>query len=166
MNKFAFLIALGIVLQISAWGCASGEAISPLEHAVNTSQAKVETGRTKGQQDADVVPGVFLTVRYNPARCDVPAFEVFTHERWTRVFFDGNQQFLEALQGFEGSSAVLSQRSYLEVSGKFSGRRRNDVGVRYPVFLISELRQPAITNGRSRAGAEPFERFDEPGTGL
>lgn len=163
MKKCALMIALGVSLLFGAWGCASGgEAVSPLERAVGVSQEKIEGGRAKGQQDADVVRGVFLKVRYNPARCDVPSFEVFTHERWTRVFFDGSQEITTTLQEFESGSSVLSDSSYLEVSGKFSGRRRTDAGARYPVFTISDLRKPSITDGRSRAGAEPFERFDEP----
>ncbi len=162
MKRFIAIIALGVGLQICAWGCASGEAVSPIERAVDVSQGKIEGGLAKGKQNADVVRGVFLTVRYNPAGCDVPAFEVFTHERWTRVYFDGDAEIMVALQDFENGSRILSDTSYLEVSGKISGRRRNDAGVRYPIFDISDLRKPSVANGRARAGAEPFERFDEP----
>lgn len=158
LRKVWALLLLGFWLS----ACASGEAVSPLERAVGVGQEMVEGGRVQGQAEADLAEGIFLRVRHNPARCDVPALEIYTHGQWIRAYFDGSQEVIARLQVFEGSAPVLSRTSYVEVSGKFSGRRRTEAGVRYPVFAISDLREAAVTDGGPRADAEPFERFDQP----
>lgn len=155
-------IVVGVMAGIVLQGCASGEAISPLERAVVAGQERVEDGRASGQAEADETPGVFLRLRHNPARCDVPAFEIRTHGRWVRAYVDGNPDVLARLQDFEQRAGVLSAASYGEVTGKFTGRRRTEAGVRYPVFVMSDFREAAIADGSSRAGAEPFQGFDQP----
>jgi hypothetical protein len=90
----------------------------------------VERSISRAHRAAGKVGPVELAVRFNPARCSCPDFEVYAYDGWVRAFIEHAPQ-VDTLRGGDPLAQV-------SVVGQFEDDvRRAPNGVAYPVLVCS-----------------------------
>ena len=118
--------ALLLGLAVAFGACASNGDLPPVAAAQHTISESVAVG----SRNASNRPNVTLPVRYNPADCECPGWEVRAFGRWIRVFLDSDDTaHLTALRHNDDPLATAN------ITGRFSETPRlSERNVRYPVF--------------------------------
>ena len=91
------------------------------------AETRVHEGVTKAGTTADRQGPADLRVRFNPAPCECPPFEVFAYGRWMRAFVDAQSP---ALEGLRAGEPLAVATLLLQLQPK---RRAAENGVLYPV---------------------------------
>lgn len=126
---------LFIVVLVSI-ACKTGPQLPSEERALLAGQRTIQAGVQRGISTTEALPRVKVRVRHNPVACDAPEFEVYTHQRWRRVYIDSPRELQGQLQSFKERSAANDALGFLEVEGAYGGTRRAPSGARYPVFAL------------------------------
>ncbi|MFU8804717.1 MAG: hypothetical protein ACNA8W_12960 [Bradymonadaceae bacterium] len=132
-----YVVFLMAIIILSA--CASGPDISNEERALVLGQRTVHQSVARSFTTSETQQSFRVRARYNPVQCDLPEFEVYGHEKWNRAYLDGSREILSEVQGFKDRSSGSYAMGFLDVEGTFSGTRRAQSGVRYPVFVVVGL---------------------------
>ena len=121
------------IATLVASACAGNGAMTPLQAAHAAGGSAVAEGVVDGRRASANQPHFTVPVRYNPADCECPEWEVYAYGKWMRVYVQGRPEAVAALEGLRSSDPL----SLGTVNGRFDDRplfsRRN---VRYPVFLV------------------------------
>lgn len=120
--------ALVLSLAVGSGACASNGKLPPVAAAKHS----VSEGITIGARNASSRNTVTIPIRYNPAECECPGWEVRAFGRWIRVFLEPTDApQLAALRESRDPLATA------EVTGRFAeSSRLSERNVRYPVFAI------------------------------
>jgi hypothetical protein len=132
-------VATLIALTLTASACLSGPERVPEERALLSTKRVVDAGVQRAIASSEAVPKIRARVRFNPVACDVPEFEIYTHERWRRVYLDSGREIQPRLEGFRNRSSQSQGLEFLDVEGAYQGTRRAQSGARYPVFAVVEV---------------------------
>lgn len=123
--RLSLLLAAVCVLA----GCRTGKG-DPVDVAtIRVEQALMKSVKTSTQSGP-----AELRVRYNPAPCDCPPYEVFAYGRWMRAFIDGDSPAVAALQNAD-ALATATLVGVLE-----SQPRPGDNGVMYAVVTMNSVK--------------------------
>ncbi len=91
---------------------------------------RVHQGLTRGYDASNAVGPATLQVRYNPAPCECPPYEVFAYGGWTRTFVEPATAELDALRGGEPLS-VITVTATIDLR-----KRAAENGVMYAVLAV------------------------------
>ncbi len=102
---------------------------SAIDRTARQLHESIRTGvRTTSRQGPFLLP-----VRYNPAECDCPEYEIYAYGRWVRVFVDSHGEARDALARLRDGEILATAR----LRGRISPELRTaESRVRYPVFLL------------------------------
>ncbi len=136
-----------IVASIVTSGCATGsstggEEVSPKERAVRAGHQKIRGGLQQAFEETESSAPYTLPARYNPPNCEGPDFEVFAHGRWNRVFLETDDKQRETLESLERSEQTITDAQPIQFKGEWSGTRRTESGLKYPVFWVKSIEKP------------------------
>lgn len=156
----AFGPALGIAVVLGAilgTSCAnqseSQEKSPPSVRARETCRSAMHESIDEAFEYAENSGPFVLTVRYNPARCDGPDFEVRAHGVWTRAYLDGKRAVRSEIQNYR-ESTDHSIGSVVRIEGDFRGKRRAETGRKYPMFWVEAFEIEEDVPRESGAGIE------------
>jgi hypothetical protein len=120
-------------------GCATTSDRTPLESAFSESSSAVEQSLEEADEEAAEQDAYELRVRYNEAHCGAPSFEIMVYGRWTRVFLDGREALLNALEdslvGEDADVGLRVARAY----GTLVGERETQQGLEFPVLEVERF---------------------------
>lgn len=126
------------------FGCATGKSskrsVPPEKKAVRTGQAHVRGGLEDAFEASEKRDVYTVRGRFNEPRCDAPDFEVFAHGKWTRAYLDGKNDLTQKLESLEEKARESNSLETLELRGRFSGKRRAETGLKYPVFWVESVK--------------------------
>lgn len=139
MRRF-YALGLSVILgALSGAGCAnpsaSQEKSPPEVRAREACRSAIHESIDEAFEYAEDSGPFVLAVRYNPARCDGPDFEVRAHGIWTRAYLDGKRAVRSEIQTYRDSSDH-SIDSVVRIEGDFRGKRRAETGRKYPLFWV------------------------------
>ncbi len=88
---------IAILALLATSGCGGPEIrnrvpLSPAESALSTAQLEVASALEAAALAEEDVERVSFAVRYNPARCDCPQWEVMFRGRWTRAGLESEEE--------------------------------------------------------------------------
>lgn len=133
-----------LCLLAAPWvGCASSPApLAPPLRALQTSSQRVERSLSQARDEAEDLGDYRVQIRYNVPHCGAPRFEVLAYGRWTRVFLNGADETLVALEeGMRSDNDVLTTSSTF-VLGSLRGSRQAQGGADYPIFEVDAIAPP------------------------
>jgi hypothetical protein len=131
------LVLAGLV--VVAAGCAKpGPKPDPQVVAFGATQSAVVDGVAEGVDESESLDEYVVQARHNPCSCDAPAYEVFIHGRWTRVYLDGDEEHLDEVEQTLREGRQDLKLPTIELHGAVDGRRRNERGVRFAVFAVED----------------------------
>lgn len=118
-----------VLLVLGSCACSSAPEIP----ADQVARMGVENG-VMAAAEASEETGVLEThIRYNPARCECPDYEVFLYGGWKRVFLTGPLNTVSELQNRMTSRSLEIAR----VSGRLTDTTRlSRENVRFEVFEL------------------------------
>lgn len=126
MTRPGSFVAVAVLLA----GCATNR-LTPVDAAraaVGDTIADAER-RSSNQSEFTVL------IRYNPADCECPDWEVYAWGRWVRAYVQGRPEALAPLESLRNSQDPVARAS---ITGTLDERARlSRRNVRYPVFLVS-----------------------------
>lgn len=132
-----------LLLGSAALGaCATPDGPRPDPQMVllQRGQDAVEAGIEDASSASESVDEFVVRLRLNPCHCDAPPDEIYIHERWTRVYLQGEQALLDALQAAQARAAEQVRLETQPVRGALSGEtRRSARGIAYPIFEVLAL---------------------------
>lgn len=131
MNARFFILA-----WLALSGCASAPAPPPAVLAGEAAETRIERSIELADEDVNGLEAYDVPIRYNPARCDCPDFEVEVFGRWQRAYIVAPVQTRTRLDDFAESEQSLAE---LTVRGRMTTTtRRAESRVSYPVFEVEE----------------------------
>lgn len=126
-------IILGLLASI---GCASAPELPKDVRASRAATVRVQASVESADEEAGALDAYEISVRYNPARCDCPDFEVEVYGGWQRAYIVAPPRVETRLEEFRKSSDSLRE---LALNGRLTTTtRRAETGVDFPVFEVEE----------------------------
>lgn len=120
-----------------AVGCASQPEVAPEQRALAAVAEDFADGVEEAREQANERPSYIFDVRYNPAQCPCPDFEVRAFGTWERVFIDGDLDEVQRMARVAENSTSLQT---FRLQGRISTTtRRTEARVEFPVFEVLEL---------------------------
>ena len=127
---------LAILAGLTLAGCASAPETPPGELASRAATSRLASGIELAGEEANGLEAYDVPVRFNPARCDCPDFEVEVYGGWQRAYIVAPPPTRTRLDGFAQSGQPLAE---LTVRGRLTATmRRAETRVSYPVFEVEE----------------------------
>ena len=131
------------VLSGLALGCRSAPdtpAPPPSKVALDRSRELVARSTERAFEISDSRDTYTVSVRFNPARCQSPSFEMFAHGQWTRVHLEPTDSNVEEeLEAFRRRASASRGFERVEITGRPDGRRRTESGLSFPVLSVRTL---------------------------
>lgn len=118
MRLVVGLFAMALALA----GCRNSR-IAPMDLA----SERVATGVDRGADASNDGRVVALKVRYNPAPCECPAYEIFAYGHWLRAFIDIETSALDTLRTAD-TLAIATINGVIGEEGRVAPN-----GVEYPI---------------------------------
>ncbi|AWV87843.1 hypothetical protein [Bradymonas sediminis] len=141
--KYAQLFTAALLVACAGLGaCAtpSDPSLSPQERAFQRGQTTIRAGVKDASEESASVEEFVVRARQNPCQCDAPPDEIYIHERWTRVYFEGDKAVLGALRKAHAGAEERARIETLLVRGALGARTRpSPRGIAYPVFEVRAL---------------------------
>lgn len=140
-----YLLAAGIWVALSglAAGCRSAPDTpdpSPSKVALERSRDLVAQSTERAFETSDSRKSYTVPVRFNPARCQSPPFEIFAHGQWTRVHLEPTASDVEGeIEAFRRRASESRRFARVEVTGHLDGRRQAESGLSFPIFSVRTL---------------------------
>ena len=125
-----------LLLGMMLVGCSGAPDKSPLQESLDLTRSRVDSGFENANDAAEGLDAYTVQLRYNPARCDCPDYEVEVYGRWVRAFVTGPPTLLNNLERFAEDVAQGQRRSDLEVKGRMAGERKAATRVVFPEFEL------------------------------
>lgn len=117
------------LLVLGSYACSSAPEIP----ADQVARMGVENGVVAAAEASEDIGVVETKIRYNPARCECPDYEVFLYGGWKRVFLTGPLNTVSELQNRMTSKSLEIAR----VSGRLTDATRlSRENVRFEVFEL------------------------------
>ena len=135
-------LATMLLCSAALGACATpdGPRPDPRIMALERGQNAVEAGLEDAASASESVDAFVVRMRQNPCQCDAPPDEIYIHERWTRVYLDGDEAVLAALQAAESRAAERARLETQSVRGALLGKTRPSArGIAYPIFEVLAL---------------------------
>ena len=130
-------IVLFTICAIALMGCPAQTPQGRRANAFKKTIRTIETSVNKAGKAAENIDQYETVVRYNPAQCKCPPFEVYAYGRWMRVVFTGDEDALNGLAEFQTREKQNPSLRTFPVRGKFSGdTERGANNVAYPSFVL------------------------------
>ena len=138
-----FILLLTLLLCSGALGaCATpdGPRPDPQIMALQRGQKAIEAGIEDAAAQSESVDAFIVRLRQNPCHCDAPPDEIYIHARWTRVYLDGDEALLAALQTTQSRAREHVRLETPSVRGALLGKTRLSArGIAYPIFEVLAL---------------------------
>jgi hypothetical protein len=111
--------------------------------ALSESRARVATGIESGLELSEDTDSYFVRVRFNPAACDCPDFELHVFDHWERFYVQGPDAVLQQLERLAGEGSDPTR--FLTLKGAIgSGSETASTGVEYRVFEAMAVWQEPV----------------------
>jgi tRNA1Val (adenine37-N6)-methyltransferase len=107
-----------MVLLLFATSCSTPSAtasIDPMTNAIEQSAELLQQAVHRGHEVCAELDAVRFSLRYNPAECDCPAWEIVYHGRWTRVYLQSGTETDRLLNNLAEQARLDHESSLYEV---------------------------------------------------
>ena len=136
--KYLVMLSWVVVLGL---GCASTPDKAPAVISFEKSRSGVWSSHESALETAEAANAYDVKLRYNPARCDCPKYEIEVYGRWVRVYLIGPTPQLAAVDRFAAEVEKTNRGPETGARGRLtSGERKSSRRVAYPVFELVALR--------------------------
>jgi hypothetical protein len=129
-------VAVGAAVLVGGCATAPDEQPTPLQQANRTAERQVDRAVERGYDASEDLSSYTVRIRYNPPRCDAPAFEAYLYGRWTRVYLEAGRKQRDRIDAIEEEAQPLGTRT---VEGVPTGWRRAETDVRYRTFYVESF---------------------------
>lgn len=130
----ALVLAPVLAASLAATGCATGSGPDRGVRAVEASREAVVAGVEAGVEGSEALAPFDVPVRYNPARCDCPDYEVRIRGRWLRAYIEGDEELMTRLERFSARAEDDPQAQMVLRGWLTADTRRSSREVSYQVF--------------------------------
>jgi hypothetical protein len=113
--------------------------VSPKERAVRAGHQKIRGGIQQAFQQTESSAPYTLPARFNPPKCEGPAFELFAHGRWNRAFLKTDDTHRDTLESLQSDEQTVTNTQPIQFEGEWNGTRTTDSGLEYPVFWVESI---------------------------
>lgn len=135
-----YLLIAGTIIAgtcaLSACATPTGPPPDPRDVALHQSHNAIVSGIDDATEESAAVDEFVVRARKNACRCDAPPDEIYIHERWTRVYFQGDEKLLGTLKNTLSKDKDRAAQTTVRVRGSLSGdTRKSERGIAYPIFV-------------------------------
>ena len=135
----AAIVAASAAL-LSACATPDGARPDPQVVALERSQRTIQTGLEDASAESEAIEEFVVRLRHNPCQCAAPPDEIYIHERWTRVYLQGDEALLAAIKKSQARAAERIQLETLSVRGGLADKTRPSArGIVYLIFEVLAL---------------------------
>jgi hypothetical protein len=141
VEDVALIGACLIVVALSA--CRSASDVpdpSPSEMALEQCRRRIDRSADRAFEASESREVYTVSIRFNPARCPSPPFELFVHGKWTRAYLETRESPVEErLEAFQRRASRSDTFERTSIEATPDGRRETETGLSFPVFSVRSL---------------------------
>ena len=127
------------LLVVGLCGCPARTEVAKTQSAFSRTKKEIRDGVGRAYVATEDVDQYKTVVRYNPARCACPPFEIFAYGRWVRVIFDGDERAMNGLAEYQTREKRTPSLSTYTVRGRFASKMTpGENNVLYRTFLLGD----------------------------